>query len=497
VRFHHDPELPGRIRTPVRRRHEAAVAIAVGLAFPALAAMVLWLDPWSVAERFDPLDRGHQVAAVSLLTLVLLGATSAWLLLLSPTSPTDPEPRRWPLTAAGLAGTASGVWAVGAMLALHGTPWSFFADQGDAGRYIEWAADLGARPAEYPPGGLWLLRGVAAVLGLSEAAALKPTTILVMALTGPLAYLAWRLVSGPTFALYAGVVVAVPFWHSYLPMRRIVLFLILPVIVAGARALLAERPLPGLGNLGRTAALGAALGLLVLVYSGWTYFIAFALLPLAVLGIVRLLRDEPRARRTRLGLLAALVVPALLLVSPYVLPMLVDTSARPTALVDDYAPNIEAALASVPSAFLGETGLGLTLVVPVALLAVVVLRVRRSLLDLLIVAALGSAVVFRLLLLLRFGITENAGLFQRTTPVIGYLLLVAAVRGVVLLARAGADTTVPIAKVASAGRAFRQMALVAAAVLLVVNVPVDINAFMPAEDGPGRFARVAHTTDPP
>jgi hypothetical protein len=479
----------------VRVGHEASVTVLAGLGIPAITIVVLWLDPWSVGTRFDPLDRGHQVAAVSLLTLALLLAASAWLLLARPTS-TGPATRRWPLATAGLAGTASGVWAAGAVLALHGTPWSFFADQGDAGRYIEWAAALAERPAEYPPGGLWLLRGVAELLQLSEALALKPTTILVMALTGPLAYLAWRLVTGPTFALFAGVVVAVPHWHSYLPMRRIVLFLILPIMVAGTQMLLADRPLLERRSLLHTAGLGAALGVLVLLYSGWIYFIGLSLLPLSVLGIARLIRDEPAVRRARLVLSAALAGPAILAVSPYVVPLVFESAARPTALVDDFEPNIQAALASVPSAFLGETGLGLTLVVPIALLALVVRSCRRSMLDLLIVAALTSAVVFRLLLLLRFGLTENAGLFQRTTPVIGYLLLVAAVRGTVLLARAVVDA-VDLTRSVQLTRAFGETALITAAVLLIVNVPVDINGFMPAEEGPGRFARVAHETDPP
>jgi hypothetical protein len=493
VRRWHPEE--GQAPTTVRVRHEAFTTVLVGLTIPAVTAVGLWLDPWSIATRFDPLDRGHQVAVVSALTLALLFASSAWLLLVHPTK-AGPGTSRWPVATAGLAGTASGVWAAGAVLALHGTPWSFFADRGDAGRYIEWAAALSERPAEYPPGGLWLLRGVAELLGLSEAMALKPTTILVMALTGPLAYLAWRLVTGPTFALFAGVVVAVPHWHSYLPMRRIVLFLILPVMIAAARTLLAERPRVGTRTLAHAAALGTAIGVLVLVYSGWIYFVGLSLLPLSVLGVARLIRDEPAVRRGRLVLSAALVAPAILAVSPYVIPLALQSDARPTALVDDFEPNIQAALASVPSAFLGETGLGLGLIVPVVLLALVVRSCRRSLLDLLLVAALTSAVVFRLLLLLRFGVTDNAGLFQRTTPVIGYLLLVAAVRGTVLIARAVTDT-VDVTRSVQVARAFRQTALITAAVLLIVNVPVDINGFMPAEEGPGRFARVAHETDPP
>jgi hypothetical protein len=498
VTAHHEA-VRRQVRPPITSRlgGEALLTILLGLTLPALAAVVLWVDPWSLGERFDPMDRGHQVTAVSLLTLGTLLLSSVLLVAFARPSFTDARPSSWGLVTGGLAAVASGVWATGAVLALHGTSWSFFADQGDAGRYIEWAADLGARPAEYPPGGLWLLRGTALLLGTSEAVALKPVTILVMALTGPLAYLAWRVISGPTFALFAGVVVAIPFWHSYLPMRRIVLFLVVPVVVAGAQLLLARRPEVGWPGVVRAAGLGVGLGALVVVYSGWIYFIALALLPLAAIGLHRLWKDDRPGRRARLISLAAFVTPVVLLLSPYVLPIVFETDARPTALVDDFEPNIQAALASVPSQFLGETGLGVTLVVPVLLLAVVVLGSRRSILDLVIVGALTSAVVFRLLLLLRFGVTGNAGLFQRTTPVIGYLLLVAAVRGIAILAEAVRTVAPPRAMTIGVTLAFRRTALIAAALLLVINVPADVNAFMPAEEGPGRFAQVAHTSDPP
>jgi hypothetical protein len=312
---HGDAAARGAPGVPRILRGEVIAALGAALALPLLAWLLLEFDPRSLASRFDPLDRGHQVSVVSLLTLACAGAAVGWLLLLLGPARSRSAASRWHLATAGLASTASGVWAVGALLALHGTSWSFFADRGDAGRYIEWAADLSARPSEYPPGGLWLLRGMAIVLDMPEAMALKPTTILVMALTGPLSYLAWRMVSAPTFALYAGVVAAVPYWQSYLPMRRIVLFLIVPVMLAAAQLLLEERPTGGRREVARAAGLGLAFGALTLLYSGWTYFLALTLLPLGVLGVIRLVRDDPRARLRRLGVLVAFGGPTLLVLA--------------------------------------------------------------------------------------------------------------------------------------------------------------------------------------
>lgn len=476
---------------------EAAIALLTALTLPAIGTLFLSSNIAHIGQRFQPTEQYHQITVVSMLTLAFL-TLGAVLIFLSA------RPRRrgrhsYTVGTAGIAGAATGIWAAGVIAALYGTPWSFNANQGDAGRYIEWATDLTLVPTAYPPGGIWLLRATATTLGIPEAVALKPLTILVVSLTGPLAYLAWRLVSGPIFSLFAGVVVAVPHWDFYLPTRRIVLFLAIPIMIAIVQLLLAEGPAaqnerpPYL----RAGALSLGLGILVVTYSAWIYFMAIAVAPIIILLVLKMMAEDKKRRWHRFRLSVASVVPFLLATSPYVLPVALSPDSRPTALVDLYGPSIERALGAAPSAFWGETGFAPMLIATAILLAVVLSKSPRSQMDMVLSAALASAVAFRLLLLFRFGITGNPGLVQRTDPVIGYLILVISLRGLQILLRRLVESAGDKSRPLPLAGDLKLIGLITAAVLLVVNVPLTVQRLMPAESGEGRLAQVAHETEAP
>ncbi|NUR61317.1 MAG: hypothetical protein HOV87_22050, partial [Catenulispora sp.] len=190
----------------------------------------------------DPLARTGQVSALAALQLrfAALGiALLALLLLIHRSRPAAYDTAKRVMCAA-VAGLASGFLAGGIVVALRGTPWPLFGLSGDTGRLVAWSASIvhghGSPNPTYPPLTLHALAWWAQLFHHGDtAAAFRDLEIGGAALTGPAAYLAWRLVLSPLWALVVGVVPAYAIIDPYKPYGAIVMIVLLPVFVLSVR----------------------------------------------------------------------------------------------------------------------------------------------------------------------------------------------------------------------------------------------------------------------
>ncbi|MGW6918123.1 hypothetical protein ACWGB8_30570 [Kitasatospora sp. NPDC054939] len=254
----------------------------------------------------NPMVRAGQVSGLAALQLFLLLGMGATLILLMPAM------RRWralPLqfAAAVFAGFSSGLVAAAVALALRGTDWPLGGQGGDSGVLQGWAFNLvHGQPIDdtYPPLFPNLLAWYTEhFTDANPGEALKMVSLVFIALLGPVAYLAWRLLLPPLWALGIGVTASLPLTDPYKPYTTIVLVGLLPLL---AKLLQLIQRSHLLGR--RTAALlgggtGAVLGLLFLLYSGWFVWSAAGLM---LLGVVLLYRQW-RTLGTR-ALMTALVL---------------------------------------------------------------------------------------------------------------------------------------------------------------------------------------------
>jgi galactan 5-O-arabinofuranosyltransferase len=248
----------------------SVTAIAEAVAAVGAAALVVQLSRSVVV---DPLDRIGQVSGLAGLDLrFLLLAVPIMLLVAAASRRAEWRPVAFRLGCAVVAGLATGLVAAGILLALKGTQWPLFADSGDSGRLAEWAAVLratGVIPVSYPPGIVHLMAWVSDWSGMSTSSALRWLQIAGTALFGPVAYLGWRLVLGPGWALAVTLAAAVPLLDPYKPHTAIVLVALVPLLIATVSTL---RRSPALGwarILATGAAIGISTGLLFLLYYGW------------------------------------------------------------------------------------------------------------------------------------------------------------------------------------------------------------------------------------
>ncbi len=246
----------------------------VGLEVLAAVVPALAFAAWASTIEVNPLERIGQISAMADLQLrfavcgVLLVAA---MMAVHRWGSDQQRALATRLGCAAIAGLATGLVAGGIVVALHGTPFSLWAGRDDYVPFVEalHSRDLRNLPAYYPP--LFpVLMGVWS--GLSDqpvAYGLQQLQIVGTAMFGPAAYLAWRLLLRPQWALAVGVVAMLPFIEPVKPYPQITLVMLIPVLVALLRRLRHSAQLPP-----RTAALvgagfGAILGLLFLLYSGW------------------------------------------------------------------------------------------------------------------------------------------------------------------------------------------------------------------------------------
>lgn len=296
------PPVRPEPRPSRRARRWAAPAAEVLLAF----ATALLFTAWSGSIPDNPIRRSGQVSGlaalqvglsvVTLVVVVAVGLTAAYA-----TKPVRKLAVR--LAAAVVAGLSTGFLAGGQVFALSGTPWPINADHGDNGSLVLFAREViatGSTHSFYPPGLPYLMAWASEWFGYAHPALpLKLLLIGFLAITGPAAYVAWRLTRGPLAALALAVVSLLPQVMPYKSYSTFVLVLLVPLGVAVLTYLRGSHTYSVRGSLGRGAGLGLVLGLLFVLYSGWFVWAAPGLV---VAGLVTVPWRSGRPALGRAGL---------------------------------------------------------------------------------------------------------------------------------------------------------------------------------------------------
>ncbi len=233
---------------------------------------------WSTGIWVVALERPAQVSGLAALQIRLLGIAIPLIVSLVVTARVRGG-RYFEITTriacAAFAGLVTGFIAGGLVLALKNTPWPLNGDAGDSGQIAAWANAYNFEwtpdypPSFYPPLYPWLLAKYATLSDQPTIYALKDFQILFTGLAGPLAYLAWRSLLRPTWALAIGVVAVLCVLEPYKPYGPISLALFVPLMIKFLQILrrAEERHWFTLAKLG--VLLGVLLGLVCLFYSGW------------------------------------------------------------------------------------------------------------------------------------------------------------------------------------------------------------------------------------
>lgn len=223
----------------------------------------------------NPLDRLGQVSGLAALELRFM-ALGLLVLVTAIVAVRASRPWAFPLVSrlacAAVAGLSTGLIAGCLVVALRGSDWPLYADWGDAGQLTEWANTVmtgGSMPAEYPPLAVHLMAWWAEFTNGSASGALQLLQVVGTALFGPAAYLSWRLLLQPAWALGIGFVAALPLIDPYKPYTNVVLIVLLPTVIKFLQLLrrsgtVSWRRITFYGAVG-----GAATGILFLTYSGW------------------------------------------------------------------------------------------------------------------------------------------------------------------------------------------------------------------------------------
>lgn len=396
------------------------------------AALVMVLLSRSI--EVDPLDRIGQVSG---LAAVALRFTVLGLLLVVAVAVVARLRSRpmfrvgYSLACAAAAGLATGLIAGGLGVALHGTTWPLFANGGDAARLAEWAGDVMAgesTPATYPPAPVHVLAWWAELAGTTPSNALQALQIIGTALFGPLAYLAWRILLPPLWALIIGLVAAIPLIDLYKPYVNMVLVALLPLVIAFLQVLrnsatLSWRRLSLYG-----VSFGAAIGILFLSYPGWFVWSAFGVVAATV--IVFPWRAGALRGCAVLGTAAVVVVAV-------AGAQLLDTLQAAGTVEDSYFyfdTYVEPAYIAMWRNDLpgdpgrwpppGElAGVGLFSVLLAVGLGVAIALGRRHTAVITLACCMASAWLMRFWLASRMYETQTVQLYPRTTPQILYCLL--------------------------------------------------------------------------
>jgi hypothetical protein len=491
---------PGRFARAATVAGEVVACVGAAIGTVALSSSV----------EVDPLDRVGQVSGLAALDLrfVLLG-----LAVLAACVATARHPRVFNvvsrLACAAVAGLATGLVAGGIVLALHGTTWALFANWGDSGQLIRWADDILAGrpiPPDYPPVALHLIARWAELTGDSTAGALRTSQVVGTALFGPIAYLSWRLVLTPVWALAVALVAAMPLLEPYKPYTTVVLIALVPLLVAFLRLLRRADTLTWTRLALAGAAAGVALGALFSVYSGWFLWSA----PGALVAV--LVRFPWRAPVRGLALLGVTAAGLVAVAWPHLFGAIAaagkvqdryfyfDTAVEPAYIAmwrNDLPGNVGP---WPPPGELGGVGVFTVLLVVGLGVAVAVAGRRTAVLT--TGALLAGAWILRLAIASRMYETQTVQLYPRTTAEILFCLLVMAV----LAARYGGRRVQDAWRaraVAGNGRVPRNamplIGALSAALLLALSMgSATADRYLPRNDGSvGLLAYVAQNVRQP
>jgi galactan 5-O-arabinofuranosyltransferase len=402
-----------------------------------VAVVVVFLTS-CLSIGLNPLDRLGQISGLASLGLRFSGASIVLITLLVIAARRGDDvrfERSSRYTCAAIAGLASGMVAAGCWVALHGTPWGFNAKGGDAGALAAWAEALHhgkAIPPMYPPLALHILHIYSDISGLEPGMAMKHLEIAGVGAMGPAAYLSWRLLLRPTWALGIGCLTMFPLFEPYKPFPNLVLVVFIPLAIVFLDTLRHASERDGMALVRWGIGLGVVFGILSLTYSGWFQWSAPGLF-IATLIVF----PWRKGRRDGLLFLGVTAVCYLLITGHYMVGLFTDPHAK---IVDNYVyfdvrtdpmyvamwrndlPGIVG-----PWPPIGELGGAnlFTILLGVGLGAAVALGRKTTVLTA-IVPMIAGAFLMRFLYARNLWATRLVQLYPRTTPLILYGLLVLA-----------------------------------------------------------------------
>ncbi|MEU6966719.1 hypothetical protein AB0A71_03060 [Kitasatospora aureofaciens] len=192
------------------------------------------------------------------------------------------------LVCAAVAGLATGAVAGGIAVALHGTQWGLGGQEGDPGNLIGMANDMlrgQGLPGVYPPGfpavlAIWSKLFYGGIGGGGYA--MKDLQLIFSALVGPMAYLSWRLLLRPFWALLVAVPAAILFLDPIRPYSHVTMLVMVPMLAAALRELRRAHQLTTRSTVWRGVGFGVSFGLMFLWYSGWFVWAAPGVLVLTL-----------------------------------------------------------------------------------------------------------------------------------------------------------------------------------------------------------------------
>lgn len=222
----------------------------------------------------DALDRVGQVSAIADLAFRFSLGAIALVVALVVARRRSPEmfERVTRLACAAAAGLVSGFVAGAVLVMLRTTPYGLAAGTGDSLVMSDWARMLlhGKLPAGvYPPGQIHLIAWFAQLFDIDPLYAIKPFQLLAVLVVAPAAYLSWRLILPPLWALGVGVTVSLPLIEAYRQYPLLVLVVFIPVALHFLGTLRTAPERDPLALVRRGVAYGLVFGLLFLLYSGW------------------------------------------------------------------------------------------------------------------------------------------------------------------------------------------------------------------------------------
>ncbi|MFG2879578.1 hypothetical protein ACGFYU_31985 [Streptomyces sp. NPDC048337] len=357
------------------------------------------------------------------------------------------------LVCAGLAGLATGVIAGGVVVALRGTPSALGGQEGDPGVLIAMANSFlhgEGMSGIYPPGFPALIAVWAKIRygGIGGAGySLHDLQIFFSALAGPMAYLAWRLLLRPFWALLIAVPSVVLFLDPIRPYSHIVMIVLLPLLAYCLREMRSAGERFMRSAVLRGAGLGLVFGLLFLWYSGWYVWSAPGV------GLLALFlfpwRRGAAARKRALVFVGTTLLTAGVIGAPLLYQMLRLGSQHPDryaylsvyvdpAYVLGWASDRPGTLTyqnwPVPGEMAGQSGFALLLLLGVGLgvgLGLRSIMVRTA------AAVLVGAWLVRFWFASHMAHEQAVQLFPRTTWMIMYCLMILAVLGVMAAVQRG------------------------------------------------------------
>ncbi|MFD7588181.1 hypothetical protein ACFV84_22445 [Kitasatospora sp. NPDC059811] len=372
------------------------------------------------------------------------------------------------LVCAAVAGLATGAVAGGIAVALNGTQWGLGGQEGDPGNLMGMANDMlrgKGLPGVYPPGfpallAVWSKLFYGGVGGVGYA--MKDVQLICSALVGPMAYLSWRLMLRPVWALLIAVPSAILFLDPIRPYSHVTMLVMVPMLAAALRELRRSHELSTRSTVLRGLGFGVSFGLMFLWYSGWFVWAAPGVLVLT-LFVIPWRQGAARIKRVLLFL-------GVTLVSAGVVgsPLLYELVRLGAQAKDRYAylsvyidPAYIMGWASDRNGDLnyhdfpwhgelaGQSAYTLLLLAGVALALGLGLR---SITVRTVTATLISAWLLRFWFASQMAQTKSIQLYPRTTWIILYALMILAVLGLMFLVQRGAGWLRTVQRVAAVGR---------------------------------------------